>query len=81
MESYDWLFGDSLQTQEESEVIDEPIWKTRDGTEIPISHMATRHVTCCLKYCIKWQNQKWKTIFENELKRRKSSPLEGNFSL
>lgn len=83
MESYDWLFGDNQveEFKEEPKTIsDEPIWKTKEGKEIPVSQMSTKHVVYCLRCCIKWNKRKWKTIFENEIKRR-SSPLKRDFSL
>lgn len=58
MDSFDWLFGESSETLEDSpkagqsfEVssTDDPIWTTKNGNKIPLSKMETRHICNCIR--------------------------------
>lgn len=82
MDSYEWLFSGSLTIV--LEPLDEPIWTTASGEEIPLSKMTTRHIVNCinhLKTCKSKYNDRWIAIFKAEYKRRLSLPLEQTFTL
>lgn len=90
MDSYDWLFGESSETLEDSpkagqsfevSATDDPIWTTKDGNKIPLSKMETRHICNCIRLLESKHHHKWYRIFQNELERRKAGKLETSFSL
>lgn len=92
MDSYDWLFGESSETLEDSpkagqsfevSATDDPIWTTKDGNKIPLSKMETRHICNCIRLLESkhMYHHKWYRILQNELERRKAGKLETSFSL
>lgn len=92
MDSYDWLFGESPETSEDSpkagqsfevSATDDPIWTTARGDKIPLSKMETRHICNCIRLLESkhMYKHKWYRIFQNELERRKTGKLEVSYSL
>lgn len=82
---YGWLFGENSEISEDSPSqsfeVSEPIWTTKDGEKIPLSKMETRHIRNCIRLLEsrgKFKH-KWYRIFQDELERRKASPLETSF--
>jgi hypothetical protein len=66
------------------EVIEDPIWETNDGREIPLSEMYTSHIQACLEKLGDWKKEEeeparrkdlrdWHKLFTAELERRKAS--------
>lgn len=92
MDSFDWLFGESPETSEDSpkagqsfevSATDDPIWTTKDGNKIPLSKMETRHICNCIRLLESkhMYHHKWYRIFQNELERRRTGQLETSYSL
>ena len=84
-ESYDWLFGECSEDSpivSQSSEIPEPIWTTKNGDEIPLSKMETRHIINCINLLESKgkHKHKWYKIFQDELIRRRNSPLLTNYS-
>lgn len=82
-ENYDWLFGECSEDSpivSQSSEIPEPIWITKNGDKIPLSKMETRHIINCINLLESKGKHKWYKIFQDELIRRRNSPLLTNYS-
>lgn len=82
-ENYDWLFGECSEDSpivSQSSEIPEPIWITKNGDKIPLSKMETRHIINCINLLESKGKYKWYKIFQDELIRRRNSPLLTNYS-
>ena len=82
-ENYDWLFGECSEDSpivSQSSEIPEPIWITKNGDKSPLSKMETRHIINCINLLESKGKHKWYKIFQDELIRRRNSPLLTNYS-
>ena len=87
MNSYDWLFEDTIggvleeKSESTSFQVPEPGWTTANGDKIPLSKMETRHICNCIKLFESKNMYKWYRIFKEELERRRTGKLESSFAL